>query len=452
VQAGERQVSPELSGIRRDHRARYQWAARQLPPASRVLDLACGVGYGAAILAAAGHRVVAVDRDADAIDYGRTYYSHQNIEYVRGDAADPPPGGFDAVVCFETIEHLADPLPMLRAFCECAPLLLASVPNEEKFPFRNYKFHHRHYTRAEFAALLAGAGFEPTASFGQAGTESDVEADCNGRTVIVRARRTSDSDTARQPVPQALAAPKHVVILGLGPSLEQYVDLVKRLGGRKAFADEVWAINALGDVVRCDRIFHMDDVRIQEIRAEAAPQSNIARMLDWLKEHPGPIYTSRAKEGYPGLVEFPLEDVINALGYSYFNGTAAYAAAYAIYLGVEKISLFGCDYSYANSHHAERGRACLEFWLGIAAARGIKLGMAEKTSLLDTCEEPADPHELRVYGYDSVRVRIDATGGTARITFEPLETLPTAAEIEAAYDHAKHPNPLVAERAVPREG
>ena len=30
--------------------------------------------------------------------------------------------------------------------------------------------------------------------------------------------------------------------------------------------------------------------------------------------------------------------------YVYFNNTASYALAYAIYLGVEKISIFGCDY------------------------------------------------------------------------------------------------------------
>ena len=65
----------------------------------------------------------------------------------------------------------------------------------------------------------------------------------------------------------AAAGPRHVVILGLGPSLESYVDLVKRLGGRRAFADEVWAINALGDVVACDRFFHMDDFRVQQLRA-----------------------------------------------------------------------------------------------------------------------------------------------------------------------------------------
>jgi hypothetical protein len=237
-----------------------------------------------------------------------------------------------------------------------------------------------------------------------------------------------------------MPAPKHVAILGLGPSLESYVDHVKRLGGRHRFCDEVWAINSLGDVLQCDRIFHMDDVRIQEIRAAARPESNIAVMLAWLKTHPGPVYTSFKHPDYPGLVEFPLEEVINALGYAYFNNTAAYAAALAIHLGVEKISLFGCDYTYPNAHDAEKGRACLEFWLGMAAARGIRLAMPDRTSLMDTIE----PEAFRLYGYDAVTVSIDkqADDKFAKVTFTP-RVLPTAEEIEARYDHSKHPNRLM---------
>src|SRR5690349_20483929 len=100
---------------------------------------------------------------------------------------------------------------------------------------------------------------------------------------------------------------RHVVLLALGPSVSTYLEIVKRAGGRAKFCDEVWTINALGDVFACDRVFHMDDVRIQEIRAAANPDSNIATMLKWMKVHPGPIYTSRPHEDYPGLVAFPLE-------------------------------------------------------------------------------------------------------------------------------------------------
>jgi len=65
MQEGERQVAPQLNGIRRDHVERYLWAARQLGASCRVVDFACGIGYGAKILAEAGHQVVGFDRDAE---------------------------------------------------------------------------------------------------------------------------------------------------------------------------------------------------------------------------------------------------------------------------------------------------------------------------------------------------------------------------------------------------
>lgn len=239
---------------------------------------------------------------------------------------------------------------------------------------------------------------------------------------------------------ERLPVPDHVVILGLGPSLETYVDIVKRMGARRAFADEVWGINAVGDIIQCDRIFHLDDVRIQEVRAAARPKSNIAAMLTWLKTHDGPIYTSRVHPDYRGLVAFPLEVVINNLGYAYLNGTAAYAAAFAVHIGVKRISLFGCDFSYPNAHDSESGRGCLEYWLGFARARGIEINVPATSSLLDGCV----PEERRLYGYDTLDVAIDEDPETEKVTvtMTPREQTPTAEEIEARYDHSKHPNPL----------
>ena len=230
----------------------------------------------------------------------------------------------------------------------------------------------------------------------------------------------------------------HVAILGLGPSVVKYVEYVKRLGGRHKFCDEVWAINAMGDIVTCDRIFHMDDVRIQQARATAAPDSNIAVMLEWLKQHRGPIYTSRTHDDYPGLVPFPLEDVVNSTKYSYFNSTAAYAVAYAIHIGVRKMTLFGMDFTYPNVHQAEKGRACVEFWLGMAAERGIELSIPHVSSLMDGCT-PED----RLYGYDTLDVSMEKVDGRINVTFTEKADVASAEEIEHRYDHSRRPSPLV---------
>lgn len=233
--------------------------------------------------------------------------------------------------------------------------------------------------------------------------------------------------------------PSRVAILGLGPSLEHYVDLVKRLGSRREMFDEVWGINQAVDSINCDRGFHMDDVRVQEARAVLNPKSNIAAMLPWLRKHPGPIYTSVPHPDYPGLVAYPLADVMNSCGrLAYFNSTAAYAVAFAVHIGVQKLYLFGCDFSYPNAHQAEQGRACVEFYLGMGKARGMVIGLPP-TALMDGIAT----NKTRLYGYDGMDVSFsDDESKPLTVTFTPCP-LPTAAEIEQRYDHSQHPNPLV---------
>jgi len=259
---GERQVAPTLDGIRADHRLRYEFVLKHFAPGSRVLDLACGVGYGSDILAKAGHNVLGVDISAEAIDYAKQHYSANGAEFLVADVQNLPFYGADVVVCFETIEHIEDPLPMLRRFRGITPKLIASVPNEDIFPYKNYKFHHRHYTKTQITDELAKTGWGNTQWYGQEGPESEVEPGMNGRTLISISEHVPPQKTNNHQL-------DHVVILGLGPSLETYVDHVKRLGGRKSLSDEVWGINAVGDVVICDRVFHMDDMRVQEARAKA---------------------------------------------------------------------------------------------------------------------------------------------------------------------------------------
>lgn len=453
---GERQVAPELSGIRRDHVSRYEWAARLLAPGSRVIDLACGVGYGAAVLGDAGHSVFALDRSEEAIDYARKHYnSRANVAHAVADvSALELSETYDAAVCFETIEHLADPLPMLKELARSAPRLIASVPNETVFPHGgNIKFHYRHYTRGQFKALLESAGWSVIAWHGQVGPLSDVEPVIEGRTLIAVCRRADvqakvvSLPVKAEPVPAVAVqpVPDHVAIVGLGPSCATFFELTRRLGGVSAWCDEVWGINAIGDVLRCDRVFHMDDLKVQEARATANPGGNIAAMVKWLKTHPGPVYTSIVRDGYPGLVAFPIEDVLNRKhdgngGAPYFNSTSAYAIAFAIHIGVKRISLFGLDYTLPNRHQAEQGRACCEFWLGIAAARGIEITIPDSSPMMDACATDRD----RLYGYDCVDVHL-LDGGEGRVKVEMIErdTIPTAEEIEARYDHSVHPNPLM---------
>jgi 2-polyprenyl-6-hydroxyphenyl methylase/3-demethylubiquinone-9 3-methyltransferase len=105
---------------------RMAYVAERAPLAGRrVADIGCGGGLASAAMARAGARVTAVDLAGDAIAVAKLHAleSGLTIDYrvaAAEDLAAAEPEGFDVVTCFELIEHVPDPLSLLRA---CASLL-----------------------------------------------------------------------------------------------------------------------------------------------------------------------------------------------------------------------------------------------------------------------------------------------------------------------------------------
>lgn len=183
---------------------------------------------------------------------------------------------------------------------------------------------------------------------------------------------------------------KTVAIVAMGLSHKEFV-LAKT---HSQPIDEVWAVNAMSGVIFHDRVFMMDPASRFLDTEDAGTQTGIMR--DVLKKHPGPIYTCELDSRCPGLVEYPLDEVVNSLGTWYLNNTVAFAIAFAIAAKVEKLYLYGIDFSYkGNVHFAEAGRACCEFLLSKAIERGISVGVAESSSLLDN----TTPLQEKLYGY-----------------------------------------------------
>ncbi|POP53068.1 hypothetical protein [Zhongshania marina] len=225
---------------------------------------------------------------------------------------------------------------------------------------------------------------------------------------------------------------KSVAIVGMGASHRSYTGLAASLGGCHRLADQVWAINSMGGVIEHDLLFAMDDCRVQESRAKADPSGNIAGLVEWLKSHPN-FVTSKVYDDYPGAVAFPLQEAIDTYGHPYFNNTVAYAFVYAMMQGFTSISLFGCDFGYADINKAERGRACLEFWVGIACARGISVQVAADSSLLDA----SCPLDIKLYGYDAYDLSLEHVEGKAapQVVAKARDVLPSAEEIEQRYNY-----------------
>jgi 2-polyprenyl-3-methyl-5-hydroxy-6-metoxy-1,4-benzoquinol methylase len=151
-----------------EHLARYRWAA-EVVGEREVLDAGCGVGWGTATLAAASARVTGVDVAPIAVEEARRGYGAQ-AEFAVADLLELPfeDGRFDAAVCFEAIEHVADPgraLDELRRVLKPGGLLLISTPNKDIYPAGN-PFHVHEFTREEFREALA-ARFSSVALYGQ---------------------------------------------------------------------------------------------------------------------------------------------------------------------------------------------------------------------------------------------------------------------------------------------
>jgi hypothetical protein len=183
---------------------------------------------------------------------------------------------------------------------------------------------------------------------------------------------------------------KSIAIVAMGKSHSQFI-LAKT---HSQPIDEVWAINAMAGVIYHDRVFMMDPASRFLDSDDAGTQTGLMRSV--LEKHTGPIYTCELDQRCPGLVEFPLDEVMNACGTGYFNNTVAFAIGYAIAAKVGQIHLYGIDFSYKNVvHFAEAGRACCEFLLAKAMERGIKVGIAQGSCLLDTSE----PTISKLYGY-----------------------------------------------------
>jgi len=141
-----------------EHLVRYELAAR-LAAGKKVLDIACGTGYGSNILAQAGaEKVIGMDRSAEAVAEAKKNYQKINLEYKEGDAENIKEAdkSFDLAVSFETIEHLQDAdkyLAEIARVLSAEGLFLVSTPNREVFGQKN-PFHLKEFTRGEFEAIL----------------------------------------------------------------------------------------------------------------------------------------------------------------------------------------------------------------------------------------------------------------------------------------------------------
>ncbi len=158
---GERFVPECEREIWYEHYHRYLMVS-ELVTGKKVLDAACGEGYGSALLAGYADKVVGVDIDAKSIQHAKQRYHADNLKFVCANvlAIPIPDNSFDVVVSFETLEHLAEHEELLteyRRLLKDDGILIISTPDKAEYSDKtgfNNEYHVKELYRHEFKALL----------------------------------------------------------------------------------------------------------------------------------------------------------------------------------------------------------------------------------------------------------------------------------------------------------
>ena len=140
----------------RRHLAVYEWIAER-SAGLEVVDMACGEGYGADVLARRARRVTGVDANPEAYEHARAKYTRPGVRFVR-DLIETYIEPCDALVFLQTIEHVKQPEQVLAHFKAMAPIVYVSTPNlltlappgAEK---SDNPWHLREYRAREFRKL-----------------------------------------------------------------------------------------------------------------------------------------------------------------------------------------------------------------------------------------------------------------------------------------------------------
>jgi 2-polyprenyl-3-methyl-5-hydroxy-6-metoxy-1,4-benzoquinol methylase len=148
------------------HVDRYKWARDKIIDrfyrAGRVVDFACGTGYGSAILLQASHTVLGIDRDDVALDKARKRHGGSLLTFMFTNAGIVGKWPADAVVSIETIEHLEKPDIFLKDAFQAIDdngLLVLSTPEAHPDRVVTNPYHLREYTKPEIQEAIEKAGF-----------------------------------------------------------------------------------------------------------------------------------------------------------------------------------------------------------------------------------------------------------------------------------------------------
>lgn len=174
--SSERQEYNIVSPWWGEHIHRYEEVIKNLTGSEKILDLACGNGYGTFLLANnTNDSVIGGDIDINSVNDCVGRFSKNNLSYSQLDGTNInyPDNTFDIVVSFETIEHTTKYLKMCKEFnrvLKSGGKLYLSTPNIKiNSPTGKVEnpYHTQEFTLLELRAIIHDSGYINARFFGQ---------------------------------------------------------------------------------------------------------------------------------------------------------------------------------------------------------------------------------------------------------------------------------------------
>ena len=176
----ERVVPGELSweefGL--EHQQRYEFF-NSFYSGKKILDAACGSGYGSFHISNSGaSSVLGLDISDESISFAKKKYTNPNLEFRKADCSDLRilNQKFDTIVSFETLEHLNDPHLFIKSASEIlnpGGFFICSTPNKMRLSGAGHmnQFHLNELNYTDFYKAM-GTSFTIHACYHQTETLS----------------------------------------------------------------------------------------------------------------------------------------------------------------------------------------------------------------------------------------------------------------------------------------
>jgi 2-polyprenyl-3-methyl-5-hydroxy-6-metoxy-1,4-benzoquinol methylase len=247
-----------------EHTERYDFAASLLRPDDIVIDAACGVGYGSAMLAEHCKHVYGYDRSPEAVAYAVSHYQSENIEFKILDLDEADLLECDVFVSFETVEHLSQPKTFLeKAKGLAGRLIVLSTPIVPTLDFN--PFHLHDFDRELVEELMRP--WRPAYFCVQAGDGNVL----NGIWVF---KKADAMDTTED---------QHLLALNLRHQQSQILLQYNALKRQQAWMQELERAKVWLDDERL-KWQHQTEVHVQLVHAERARVQELERDKAWLEE------------------------------------------------------------------------------------------------------------------------------------------------------------------------